>query len=107
MEVLFPSLARARRSSSFSLPPAGSARHTAVLEDDLGGVRGPDAHLLEVLALGDTRRTFRDDEVGLPPAAGVGVDREDGTWVLAMPPLVVQVLVRSAPTRLGLVVHGA
>src|SRR5207237_6362500 len=38
------------------------ARHADVVEDDLGGVRRADAHLLELLALAQPGRSRRDDE---------------------------------------------
>ena len=54
--------------------PAG---HPHVIEDDLGGVRGADAVLAELLALGQALGARRDDEAGLAAAAQAGVDRGD------------------------------
>ena len=73
-----PSLARARRASSFSLPPSRQApRNAAVVEHDFSRVGGPDAHLLELLALRDPRGSLGNDEAGLAPAAQGVIDRED------------------------------
>ena len=71
-----PSRARASFSSSLSLPPRRQwpgTRH--VVEHDLGGVGGADAHLLELLALGEARGVRRHDEAGLAPGPELGVDR--------------------------------
>ena len=51
------------------------ARDADVVEDHLGGVRGPDAHLLELLAHGQPLGARRHDEAGLAPALELGVDR--------------------------------
>ena len=70
-----PSRARASFSSSFSLPPRRQwPGHADVVEDDLAGVRGPDAHLLELLAGREPGGARRDHEAGLAPGAEVGVD---------------------------------
>ena len=71
-----PSRARASFSSSFSLPPSRQwpgTRH--VVEDHLAGVRGPDAHLLELLTGREPGRPGRDDEAGLAPRPETRVDR--------------------------------
>ena len=69
------SRARASFSSSFSLPPSSSEPgHAHVVEDDLGGVRRPDAVLLVLLALRQALRARRDDEARLAPAPELGVD---------------------------------
>jgi hypothetical protein len=50
------------------------ARDPAVLQHDLGGVRGADAVLEELLTLGDALRPRRDDEAGVPAGLELGVD---------------------------------
>src|SRR6185312_16011559 len=48
-----------------------------VVEHDLGGVRGADAVLLELLALADARRTRRYDERRLAARGELRLDRRD------------------------------
>ena len=52
-----------------------AAGHPHVVEDHLGGVRGADAHLLELLALAEPRGLRRHDEAGLAPRPEGRVDR--------------------------------
>ena len=73
-----PSRTRASRSSSFSLPPRRlRPGDPAVLQDHLGGVARADAHLLELLSLGDPRRALGHDEARLSARAELGIDRRD------------------------------
>ena len=51
-----------------------AAGHAHVVEDHLGGVRGADAVLAELLALGEAFGAGRDDEAGLAAGAEFGVD---------------------------------
>ena len=77
MDVFFPSLARARRCVELLLAAEeATARHPAVVEDDLGRVRGADAHLLELLTLGDARRSLGHHEAGLAAAPERRIDGE-------------------------------
>src|SRR5207253_9394806 len=66
-----PCQARVELLLATQQPAAGDA---AVLEDDLGRVRGADAVLLELLALPDTRRAGAHDEGGVTARAELGVD---------------------------------
>ena len=71
-----PSRARASLLVELVLAPEQAASgHADVVEDDLAGVRGPDAHLLELLARAEARGAGRDDEAGLAPGAELGVHR--------------------------------
>src|SRR5207302_6731675 len=54
-----------------------AARHPAVVEDDLAGVRRADAVLLELLPGLQTGRRGRHDEAGLTPRPELGFDRRD------------------------------
>ena len=73
-----PSRARARRSSSFSLPPSRQrARDAAVVEVDVGGVRGAQPVLLDLGALLEALGARRDDEGGVAARAELAVDRGD------------------------------
>ena len=77
--LLLPSRARARRSSSFSLPPSRQRAGDAhVVEDDLGGVAGADAVLLELLAhASDPGVPGGTTKLAWPRAFELGVDRRD------------------------------
>ena len=70
------------------------ARYPHVVEDDLGGVGGPDAHLLELLALargpGVPGGTMK---LAWPRDPSSGSTEATTTWMSAIPPLVIQVLV--------------
>src|SRR5690606_9364951 len=52
-------------------------RHAHVVEDHLGGVAGPDAVLLELLALRQPLGARWHDEARMAPAAELGVDDGD------------------------------
>ena len=53
------------------------AGHAAVLEDDLAGVRGAAAELVELAQHRQPRRALGDDEHALPAVAGLGIDGRD------------------------------
>ena len=60
-----------------------ASRDPTVVEDHLGRVRGPDAHLLELLPLRDARRALGHHEARLAPAArarGRPTARARGCW---------------------------
>ena len=72
-----PSRARASRASSFSLPPSRQrAGDPHLVEHHLGGVRGADAVLGELLALAEPLGAGRHHEAGL--AAGPQLRVDDG-----------------------------
>ena len=70
-----------------------AAGHADVVEDDLGGVRRPDAVLLVLLALREARRAGRNDEARLTAALSEGSTVATTTWTSAMPPLVIHAFV--------------
>ena len=67
-----------------------------VVEHDLGGVAGPDAHLLELLAHREAGRARRDDERRVAAALSSGSTEATTTCTVGtcvMPPFVIHVLV--------------